>query len=84
MYHTKDVIRALKILGFNIRSSNAGSVAFCIHTISREEVWLGTAEAKQAEDLLEYIFKPVNLPMKYFKAVYMGLQPENIHPSDQY
>lgn len=83
MYHTKDVIRALEILGFNIREPDAGNMAYCMHKISKEEVWLTTAEPKQAEDVLEYLFKPVMLPMKYFKGVYMSLKPEKVYPSDQ-
>lgn len=42
-----------------------------------------TTETKQAEDVLEYLFKPVELPMKYFKGVYLSLKPENVPSSHQ-
>ena len=84
MFNTKDTIRALRILGFSIRQPDAGRKAYCIHTISKEEVWLETDNDKQMDGVLEYRFKRVTLPMKYFKAVYMGLKTEKTYPSNQH
>lgn len=83
MYNTRKVIRALEVLGFKIREPNAGSSAYCMHTISKQEMWLTTAETEQAEDTLAHIFKPVRLPMHYFKGVYLSLKLEIVSPSDQ-
>ena len=83
MYNTRKIIKTLEVLGFNIREPDAGTSAYCMHKVSGDEIWLTTAEDERAEDTLERIFAPVELPMQYFKGVYMGLKSDIVSPSDQ-
>ena len=86
MYYTKDILRTLQVLGFEVRIPDGGNTAYCVHGIAKEELWLPLAPEKFADDTLEYFLKGISLPVQYFKGTYMKLEPEpmDLHPSDQY
>lgn len=83
-YNAKDTVRALKFLGFNVRDPNGATSVFCIHGLTKEEVWIPKIDNGFLEDVLESIFKPTNLEFSYFKSGYMNLPKNNTYPSDEH
>ena len=86
MYSTKDIIRALKVLGFRVRAPDGGNTAYCLHEITKEELWVPTHVDTLDDDVLAFLFEHISLPMAYFQAVYTGLpiRSEYLHPTDQH
>ena len=82
-YNVKRSSEALKILGFNVREPTGGTVIFCMHTLSKEEIWLPKTNNDILEDVLETIFEPINLRFIFFKSVYINLPNNDAYPSDQ-
>ena len=85
MYNPKDILRALEILGFQVRAPNGGSSAYCMHGITKEEVWVPTNVEILTDDVLAFLFEHLSLPVAYFQSVYMGLEIrlEDRYPNDQ-
>ena len=66
MYTTKDVLRALEVLGFQVRAPDGGHTAYCMHGITREELWVPTHVETLDDDVLAFLFEHISLPMGYF------------------
>ena len=86
MYSTKDIIRALEVLGFQVRDPDGGNTAYCHHGVTKEELWVPTQVETLDDDVLAFLFEHISLPMAYFQSVYTGLKIrlEDLHPSDEY
>ncbi len=50
-YNSKDTSKALKILGFNVRDPDGGTTMFCIHTLTKDEVWIPKKQNGVLEDV---------------------------------
>jgi len=83
-YNAKDTAKALTVLGFNVRDPDGGNTMFCIHTLTKEEVWIPKTSNGFLEDVLVSIFKPIELRFTYFKSVYINSVNNNQYPSDQH
>ena len=83
-YNAVDTAAALRILGFNVRDPDGGNTVFCIHKLTKEEVWIPKTKNGFLEDVLTVLFKPIQLRFIYFKSVYIGTMGSNQLPSDQY
>lgn len=85
MYHIKDILRTLEMLGFRVRSPDGGRTAYCLHGVTREELWVPTHVETLDDDMLAFLFEHLSLPVAYFQSVYMRLKIslEDLHPSDQ-
>lgn len=82
-YNAKNTVKALTVLGFNVRDPDGGSTIFCIHTLTKEEVCIPKTENGFLEDVLASIFQPINLRFIFFKAVYISSLGGDQYPSDQ-
>ena len=83
-YFFDNTLRALKLLGFNVRCPDGGTTAFCFHKFSKQEIWVPKEGNGVSESVLKFIFEPIGLPLVYFKSVYSSLKDNNTHPSDQF
>ena len=84
--HQKNIIqktqkKALEILGFNVRDPQGAKIFFCIHTLSKEEMWIPKNEL--LSDALTVLFGPTKLRFIFFESVYNNLPKYQQYPSDQ-
>ena len=82
-YYVNDTIKTLKTLGFQVRDPEGATTIFCIHKLTKQEVWIPKDKGGFLEDHLITLFKPLELNIVYFKSVYISLHDDNKHPSDQ-
>ncbi len=71
------------VLGFNVREPDAGRTIFCIHSITKEELWIPKTSDGVLEDVLVHLFRPIQLGIVYFRSVYLHMDDMNLFPSDQ-
>ena len=83
-YNSTDAMKALQILGFNVRDPDGGKTVFCIHKLTQEEVWIPKTRNSFLEDVLVTLFKPIQLRFIFFKSVYIDTLGNSQQPSDQY
>ena len=82
-YNVNSTIKALTILGFNVRYADGATTIFCRHTITGKEVWIPKEKTGFLQDVLKIIFEPIKLEIEYFQSVYMNLKNTTLFPSDQ-
>ena len=83
-YNAKNVGRALKILGFNVRNPEGSKVMYCIHGQTKAEIWIPKVGDGVREDALKNLLEPLGLSIEFFRPVYMSLGDDNLYPSDQH
>ena len=83
-YYTDKTARALEILGFNVRNTDGGTQMFCIHTITKAELWFPKSQEGLPKDVVDFHCSLVGLPTAFFLSVYKSVNDDNLYPQDQH
>ena len=82
-YDVPKTLSTLEFLGFNVRDSTGATTVFCIHKITKDEIWIPKDGDGFLADTLSVLFEPVKLRFDYFKFIYHNGPHLQQIPSDQ-